>query len=140
MNILIADNSSVVRVAMRQLIKEVAPTGVVYEAESPAELTNTLNSRELNLVIVDPDIFPIPGRSVPFNARNGNGYELIGHIKSVQPAAHVLVFSTYHQVVPAATYFEAGADGYLKKNAPTLEIRSAIKAMIAGHRYRDTRG
>lgn len=126
--------------AMRQLIREVAPKGMVYEADSPAELTSALSSRELNLVIVDPDISPVPGGSAPPDARGRNGYELIGLIKSMQPATHVLVFSAHHQVVPAASYFEAGADGYLKKNAPTPEIRSAIKAMIAGHNYREMRG
>jgi RNA polymerase sigma factor (sigma-70 family) len=51
------------------------------------------------------------------------------------PKCHVLILSAYSDDERVAQALEAGASGYLLKNADTSELTNAIRAVHAGERY-----
>jgi DNA-binding NarL/FixJ family response regulator len=61
-----------------------------------------------------------------------DGVEAIEAIKAQQPAAHILVLTTYDSDAEILRAIEAGATGYLLKDAPREELFRAIRAAAAG--------
>lgn len=61
-----------------------------------------------------------------------DGVGAIEAIKAQQPAAHILVLTTYDSDAEILRAIEAGATGYLLKDAPREELFRAIRAAAAG--------
>lgn len=61
-----------------------------------------------------------------------DGVGAIEAIKAQQPAAHILVLTTYDSDTEILRAIEAGATGYLLKDAPREELFRAIRAAAAG--------
>jgi DNA-binding NarL/FixJ family response regulator len=61
-----------------------------------------------------------------------DGVGAIEAIKRQQPAAHILVLTTYDSDAEILRAIEAGATGYLLKDAPREELFRAIRAAAAG--------
>ena len=123
MNILIADDHGVIRLGAGQIVKEVAPKAVIYEAEDFDEVLGVLNARPIALLILDINI---PG---------GNNFQMIRTIKLKQPAIKILVFSAFSEELYAMKYFKAGAEGYLQKDTSGEEVKEAVKTVLGGRQY-----
>jgi two-component system, NarL family, invasion response regulator UvrY len=63
------------------------------------------------------------------------GGELLKAIKALRPKLAVLVFSVYSEEMYARRSFNAGAAGYLTKDASRAEVMRAIQRVISGGRY-----
>ena len=64
-----------------------------------------------------------------------DGVEAITRIRARQPAAHVLVLTTYDTDADILRAIEAGATGYILKDAPREELYRAILATAQGQTY-----
>ncbi|MDO5704138.1 MAG: response regulator transcription factor [Paracoccus sp. (in: a-proteobacteria)] len=62
----------------------------------------------------------------------GDGLSLVAPLAEAAPEARILVFSMNDQTGFAARALEAGAHGFLSKNAPPAEFRDAIRALESG--------
>jgi DNA-binding NarL/FixJ family response regulator len=120
MNILLVDDHAIVRDGLRRLL-EAQAAGVVFEAQDGAQALAQLKTRAFGLVILDLNL---PGLG---------GVELLRRI--VAAGARVLVLSMHAEPLYAARALEAGASGYVSKNAAPDELLGAVRKVISGGRY-----
>ncbi|HVI45857.1 MAG TPA: response regulator transcription factor [Chitinophaga sp.] len=122
-NVLIADDHSIVRLGMKQIICSLPGAMLVTEAKTFDEAISHLESRPFNLLILD------------INMPGGNNRQMIDAVKLRQPGIRILVFSAHDEILYALNYLQAGADGYIEKNSPDEDFRTAINTVLTGEKY-----
>lgn len=121
--VLIADDHSIVRYGTSLVIKELLPTGTIREANNFDQAVKLLDTDRFDLVVLDINI---PG---------GNNLQMIDIVKLRQPHVKILIFSGYDEQLYALRYLQAGADGYLVKQAPEGELKTAIQTIRNNEKY-----
>jgi len=121
--ILIADDHSIVRRGIRDILSELLFTLEIQEADSATSALRLINNQTFDIFILDIS-FP-----------DGNGLEILNHIKSVQPQAKVLFLSMYPEEQYARRAIKNGAFGYLTKDSAPTELVAAIQSIITGRKY-----
>jgi DNA-binding NarL/FixJ family response regulator len=121
MNILLVDDHAIVRDGLRRLLQ--AATGdVVFEAEDGRQALEQVAARRIDLVILDLNL---PGLG---------GLELLRRLLETA-RVKVLVLSMHAEPLYAARALDAGAAGYVSKNASPDELLAAVQRVGAGGRY-----
>ena len=118
--LLIVDDHPVVRDGLRGMFAETAEFEVVGEASNGLEAVARAEELRPDVVLMD---LRMPG---------ADGLAAIRELAARNVAARVLVLTTYdsdNDVVPA---IQAGATGYLLKDAPREELVRAVRAAHAG--------
>ena len=64
-----------------------------------------------------------------------NGLEVLAAVRQLDPAARVIVLTTYDGDVQALRALKAGASGYLLKTSLRKELIDAVRAVHSGRRY-----
>jgi len=122
MKILIVDDHPIVHGGLRRLIA-VEPDAQIREATTAKEAMASFKEDRPDLVIMD------------LNLPGSGGLEMIRRLMIEDDSARILVFSVHDDSVHVARAFEAGALGYVSKNAPPDQISLAIFRVAAGHNY-----
>ena len=122
MNILIVDDHAIVRAGLRRLLKTVCD-GDIYEAANGKDAISSVRSIRLELIILD------------LNLPELGGLELLNRLIQLSPAVPILVLSMHAEALYAARAMDAGAQGYLSKNASPDELLVAVRRVAAGGRY-----
>lgn len=122
MKLLIVDDHPVVRAGLRRLLAA-EPGLAIVEADSGQEAVGIFRDARPDLVLLDLNL---PGIS---------GLEVLGRLLTADPKAKILVISMYDNPVYVARVLEAGARGYVSKNAPPEHILEAVRRVAAGRRY-----
>ncbi|WP_165796066.1 response regulator transcription factor [Siphonobacter curvatus] len=122
-SILIADDHSIVRHGVQHLLKSFLPSVVISEAETFKKALSLLEQQRFDLAILD---IHIPG---------GDNVAMISKLQAKQADLKVLIFSSYEERLYAMTFMQAGADGYLSKDASNQEFERAVKTILANHKY-----
>ena len=117
-NILMADDHAIVRYGTIALIREFMEEATVSEAANFDETLRQVGERPFDLLILDINI---PG---------GNSFQMIDVLRLRQPGLKILIFTAYDEHMYGFRYLQAGADGFLMKNASEQEIKYAIRAVI----------
>ena len=123
--VLIADDQRVVREGLSMLVALIDDVQVVGTASDAAEAIRLAGDRRPDVVLMD---LRMPGT---------DGIAATADLRERLPAARVLVLTTYADqdaIVPA---LQAGARGYLTKDASAEQIEAAIRAVHAGHTHLD---
>lgn len=118
--ILIADDHTLMREGLKQILAGCNDMQVVGEAESGADALSKIRQHEFDVVVLD---MSMPGRS---------GIELIKQIKDERPKLPILVLSMHKEEQYAGRVLRAGASGYLCKDGATSELISAIRKVSSG--------
>ena len=124
--ILIADDHAVLRGGLRQLLERERDFKVVGEAGDGKEAVSLSSELKPDIIIMDivmPEI---------------SGIEATKLIKQANPATAVLIFTAYSDIRYILGLLEAGACGYLLKNARSSEIAGAIRAVRSGESVLDS--
>ena len=90
------------------------------------EATSTLEALE-KLPVVNPDL-----AVVDISLPGADGIALIKQIKHLQPQCQMLVYSGNDEALYAERVLAAGAQGYLMKGEPPLNLLTAIRRVLAG--------
>ena len=122
MKILIVDDHPIIRAGLRRLLAG-EPEIEIREAASGREAIAAFKEDRLALVILDLNL---PGLG---------GLEVIARLKIADPAARILVLSMHDEEIHVTRALQAGAMGYITKNAPPDEIIEAIRRVADGHTY-----
>lgn len=123
MNILIADDHSVVRQGVALILREAFKTIEIYHADSFQEVVVKLKKQSVNLLLLD------------INLPGGNCVGMISRVKDLQPATKILMFSAFDEEQYALRYLHAGVDGYLNKLSSEEKIIEAVTEILQGGRY-----
>jgi DNA-binding NarL/FixJ family response regulator len=119
--ILIADDHPVVRAGLRALLDAESDLEVVGEAATPDAAVDLVERLSPELVLMDLQF-----------ADETTGADATRRIRAMDAAPYVLVLTNYDTDGDILGAVEAGASGYLLKDAPPLELIAAIRAAAAG--------
>jgi DNA-binding NarL/FixJ family response regulator len=119
--LLLSDDHPVVRAGMRALLEAEPDLQVAGEASSAEEAVRLATAPGIDLVLMD---LQFPGRL--------QGVEATRRIRAAARAPKVLVLTNYDTDADILGAIEAGASGYLLKDAPPGELIAAIHAAAAG--------
>jgi DNA-binding NarL/FixJ family response regulator len=122
-NILIADDHSVVRRGLKQILSEESDMNVGGEASNSEGILAILGQQPWDLLILD---ITMPGKS---------GLDVLLEIKQKRPGLKVLILSMHPEEEIAVRALKSGADGYLNKESVPGELIQAIRKIISGGKY-----
>jgi two-component system response regulator NreC len=126
--VFIADDHGVLRGGLRSLINAQSDMEVVGEAGNGPDA-------ELGVKETEPDVL-LMDISMPL----GGGLAAIAAIKSVRPRTRILVLTVHDEVGYVRAAADAGAIGYVVKNAVDTELLAAIRAVAQGRTFMDVPG
>jgi DNA-binding NarL/FixJ family response regulator len=118
--ILLVDDHPVVRHGLRGMLDAEPDLAVVGEADSGAAGLDLAAEVEPDIVLMD---LRMPG---------GDGVEATGRILARLPRTRVIVLTTYETDRDILRAIEAGASGYLLKDASPAELADAVRAAARG--------
>lgn len=123
MNVMIVDDHFVVRSGLVASLELEDDITVVAEAERGEEAPALLASAKPEVILMD---LQLPG---------WNGIETTERLLEFDPAARVLVFSTFARDDEIQSSLDAGALGFLQKTASRDDLIAALRRVAAGERY-----
>ena len=118
--VLLVDDHPVVREGLRGMLAAEDDLSVVAEAGGAAEAVAAVRAHEPDVVLMD---LRMPG---------GDGVEATSRVLAQRPATRVVVLTTYDTDADILRAVEAGAAGYLLKDASRAELAQAIRAAARG--------
>ena len=121
--ILLADDQSLFREALRMLISAQPDLEVVGEAANGEEAIKLADSFRPNVVLMDLQM-PVM-----------NGVAATRQLHSTQPDCHVIALTTFDGDEYIFDCLRAGAVGYLLKDAPSENLFAAIRAAARGESF-----
>jgi DNA-binding NarL/FixJ family response regulator len=121
--IVLADDHTLFRSSLRQLLHGVKDLEVVGEANDGLELLQRLKRISPHIVILDI--------SMP----NLRGIEAIPEIKAIDRRLRILILTMHRERTYVLNALWAGADGYLLKEDAAQDLFAAIEAIRIGKRY-----
>ena len=122
MKVLLVDDHPIVRSALRRLLAAESEIEV-REAANAREALATFKKDRSDLVILDLNL---PGLG---------GLEVLVRLKAADHNARVLVLSMHDDEIHVSRALQAGAAGYISKNASPDQIIQAIKRVAEGQSY-----
>jgi len=126
-SVLLVDDHSLVRKGFRRLLEDAPDVCVVGEASDGQEAVEAAGAFKPQVVVMD---FALPSM---------NGAVATRRIRELYPETAVLILSMHAEPNYVRTCLEAGARGYLLKNAMDLELVSAVRRVAAGEQVLDPR-
>lgn len=122
-NILIADDHTILRAGIRSLLDNVPNFKVIGEVENGKDAILLAGSLKPDLLLSD--------LSMP----KTNGTESIQRIKSRYPGIKILVLTVHKTEEYVHAALKAGADGYILKNDTSEELIYGINNIMNGNTY-----
>jgi two-component system invasion response regulator UvrY len=121
--VLIADDHTIVRHGLKQIVEAEPDMTTVGEAKNGIEVLSIARQTPLDVVVLD---ISMPGR---------NGLETLKELKREHPSIAVIVLSMHPKDQYAVRVIKAGASGYLTKEDAPEELVNAIKKAFRGEKY-----
>ncbi|MFJ6930707.1 response regulator [Streptomyces nigra] len=118
--VLIVDDHPVVRDGLRGMFASATGFTVLGEAASGEEAVERAAALDPDVILMD---LRMPG---------GGGVAAIAHLTRTGARARILVLTTYDTDTDTIPAIEAGATGYLLKDAPRDELFTAVRAAAEG--------
>jgi len=121
--ILVADDHTIVREGLKQIVGDVGDMMVADEAGNGQEALAKIREGQYDVVLLD---ISMPGRS---------GLEVLKDIRTERPKLPVLILSMHSEEQYAVRALRAGAAGYLTKASAPDELIGAIRKVSRGRKY-----
>jgi DNA-binding NarL/FixJ family response regulator len=124
-SVLLVDDHSLVRRGFRRMLEDEADIRVVGEASDGEEAVKLAKSLKPQVIVMD---CALPGI---------NGLQATRKILQLLPETLVLMLSMHTEETWVRQAIDAGARGYVLKNAMDLELSSAIRRLVKGETVLD---
>lgn len=121
--VVLADDHAVVRSALKALLDNRPEIEVVGEAGTIAAVKEVVAAGRPDVLVLD------------VNMPDGLGVDAVAELRERSPGTQVVLLTMERDVGLARKALDAGALGYLFKDAAHLELVEAIAAAAAGERY-----
>ncbi|MCC6472472.1 MAG: response regulator transcription factor [Burkholderiales bacterium] len=118
--IVIADDHTIMREGLKQLLAAAGDLEVVGEARDGHEVIERVRQLEFDLLLLD---MSMPGKS---------GIDLIRQVHAEKPRLRILVLSMHEEEQYAVRAIKAGAAGYLTKESAAAQLVTAIRKVASG--------
>jgi DNA-binding NarL/FixJ family response regulator len=121
-SVLLVDDHSLVRKGFRRILDDDPEIRVIGEAADGTEAVKLAQELKPRVIVMD---MAMPGL---------NGMQASIEILKVLPNTAILMLSMYSEENYVRNALEAGAKGYILKNAMDIDLAAAIKQVAAGQR------
>ena len=118
--LVIADDHTIVREGLKQLLGASADLSVVGEAQDGHQVLQLVRELDFDVLLLD---MSMPGKS---------GIELIKQVRAEKPRLRILVLSMHEERQYAVRAIKSGASGYLTKESASAQLVTAIRKVAAG--------
>jgi DNA-binding NarL/FixJ family response regulator len=125
-SVLLVDDHTLVRRGFRRILEDEDDIAVAGEASDGAEAIKLADELQPNVIVMD---CAMPGV---------NGLEATRKILEKNPRALVLMLSMHPEETLVRQALDAGARGYVLKNAVDLELGAAIRRVVNGETVLDS--
>lgn len=119
-SVVLADDHTVVRRGICDMLEDEGDIRVVAEAATGAEAVALALEHQPDVVVLDIQMPEL------------TGIEAARRIKAKAPHLRILVLSAYDEDPYIFAMLQAGAGGYVLKNAPAAELVRAVRTVAAG--------
>ena len=119
----LCDDHAVVRSGLRRILEAEADLEVVGEAGSVKEAVALAADSRPDVIVMD------------LGLPDGSGINATAEVLRVSPATRVLVLTVHDDIAYLRRAFEAGAVGYLVKEAADIELVLAVRQVASGKQY-----
>jgi DNA-binding NarL/FixJ family response regulator len=126
-NILVVDDHAVVRAGLRSLIQSDKALRMAGEAAGGLEAINIVEKCQPDVVVLDlsmPDV---------------DGITVTKDIHTKYPGIKILILTVHEDEALLREAIRAGASGYILKHAAETELVEAIKQVVKGDMFIDTK-
>jgi DNA-binding NarL/FixJ family response regulator len=123
MKILIADDHSVVREGLKQILKKLPEVKQIDEVTNGADALKKIESSVYDFVILD---ISLPGMS---------GLDVLKNLRIQKNETRVLILSMHPEEQFAVRALKLGAAGYVTKDRAGEELLAAIRKISSGGKY-----
>ena len=118
--LVLADDHTIVREGLKQLLGAAGDLQVVGEAQNGHEVIERIRALDFDVLLLD---MSMPGKS---------GIELIRQVHAERPKLRILVLSMHEEHQYAVRAIRAGAAGYLTKESASRQLVDAIRKVASG--------
>lgn len=122
-NVIIAEDHPLSRLASRTALERSSEIKVTGEVETGFELIDELRVNNYDLILLD------------INLPQKSGIEILKQLKAWKTLPPVLIHSIYNEREYAMRAFNAGAKGYIMKDAEPDDLIAAVKRVAQGRTY-----
>jgi DNA-binding NarL/FixJ family response regulator len=123
--ILVADDHQVFREGIQSILEDLEDIKVLAQAADGQEVMDKLGSIKPDIILMDITMGKV------------NGIETTKWVKEHYPQIKILVLSMHDESDYIIKEIEAGASGYILKDAGSDEMIRAIRQVALGHTYYD---
>jgi len=122
-NVLVADDHTIVRRGIIQIINETANMQVIDEVGDGKSAYKRALQNDIDVLILDVSMPEI------------TGYDVLGLLSKERPNLPVIILSIYPAKYYAIRFLQAGAMSYLSKESAPDELIDAIESVYSGKAY-----
>ena len=122
-NVMIADDHSMIREGLKQLLELEGEFEVIAEACDGVECIEKLKDVKPDILLLD------------INMPKMNGLEVLQKIKELKYKVKVLVLTVHNEVEYLLKAVDIGVNGYLLKDSESAELKKAILSVVNGEDY-----
>lgn len=117
--IVVVDDHSLFRSGLINLIRDMASFQIAGQAGDGREALNVIRDTEPDLVLVD------------VNMPEMNGIQLVKSVRETNPSIRLVMLTISKQEEDLMGAIQAGADGYILKNAEPEDLEEALRGVMA---------
>lgn len=121
--VMIADDHSMIREGLKQLLELEGDYQVIEEACDGVECLEKLANTTPDILLLD------------INMPNMNGLEVLQKMKEKRMKVKVLVLTVHNEVEYLLKAVDIGINGYLLKDSESAELKKAILTVVNGEDY-----
>jgi two-component system, NarL family, invasion response regulator UvrY len=121
--ILLADDHSLFREGLKQILSKYEKFNVIDEANDSIETIKKITLNDYDLIILD---ISMPGPGI---------FETINQIKTLKPELKILILSMHPEEQYAVRLMKLGAYGYVSKDSAADELVKAINIILTNNKY-----
>jgi DNA-binding NarL/FixJ family response regulator len=121
--ILIVEDHPVARLGLTKVLAKENEFQIIGEAEDVQQAMDIIENIKPDIIILD------------LSLKSSNGLEFQKFLKTNRPDLNVLVVSMFDETIYAVRVLEAGAKGYLMKDAPVEDLLKAVHSVSNGRIY-----
>lgn len=121
--VMIADDHSLVREGIKQLLEFDGGIQIISEAANGIECLDKLESCAPDVLLLD------------INMPEKNGLDVLEEIKRKEYNFKVLILTVHNELEYLLKAVDMGVDGYILKDSKSAELKQAIQAVLDGENY-----
>jgi two-component system NarL family response regulator len=121
--VLLADDHALLRTGVANIVNQEPDLTVVAEAGNGEEAVAAFEAYRPDVTVLD---LRMPGME---------GVEAVRRIRDIDPAARIIILTTYDADEDIALALKAGAKAYILKDITAEDLVSCIRAVLAGRTY-----